>query len=356
MNRIVCAISITTFSLLFFLIALEACILIPLFKFAKQEMVTPVILNIKGVELSKMEKIIFKKSNPFGFVLHGHNFRDKKQIVDLIKSTRDLYPNRKIYFFVDQEGGWVDRLSMIGYSKAPAALDFGNIAQNNLTKAKELLYDDADTTSSRLREVGIDVNLGPILDILYTKEGEMSSIGSRSYNSNIDIITKLGESFIEASIKNNIYVTLKHIPGLGNSFVDTHDEPVIIDTKLNILKNTDFVPFRRLSKYAKFAMVSHIVYADIDDKPASISKKTISVIREDIGFNGLLISDAFSMKAISSLDYTPWEISNLSLNSGVDIIIPNDTSLDITTKVIEAIDKSVMVKFNKKLKKLNLLH
>ena len=323
-----------------------------LFDIKKHKMVMPVIMNIRGYSMSQEEKIIFKKINPFGFILHGNSFKTKEQVIELIDSIRALFPDRKVYFFTDQEGGEADRLERIGSPKSPSAKYYGEIARDNMVEAKTQLYNHVSATSGFLREIGMDVNLAPVLDIFYEENGKPASIGSRSYSHDIDIVTELGKVFTKASHDNGLHTTIKHIPGLSNSLLDTHEDKVVIDTKLEILEKTDFMPFKSLSKSTKFAMVNHVIYSDIDDKPASISAKTIDIIRKKIGFDGLIISDAFNMKAIS--DYDVSSIVQMSFNAGVDIVMPNIISIRISKKVIDEIDEEIVLRFNKKIKALGL--
>ena len=326
-----------------------------------QNLITPLFLNIDGTEIDNKEKNLIKQINPIGIMLYELNFKSYKQVKSLITDLKNIFPDRKLYIAIDQEGGRVDRIKRITKSNKilKSSHYYAQIATKNLQKAEQELYQDSKNTSKIMKDLGIDINFAPMVDLTHSKnkrnydaKKSWSATDDRSYGSSPKTTVSLAKQFIKGMHANQIMVTLKHIPGIGRSYRDTHnDERVVIDTKVNILRKTDFTVFKELAQIADFAMVGHAIYSDIDDKPATLSKKTIQIIKNEIGFTGLLISDALNMKSINKIE----NMGIKALESGIDIIIPNYLSFDIAIDVINNIDKKILVKFNKKLNKLKML-
>jgi beta-glucosidase-like glycosyl hydrolase len=326
----------------------------------KQDLVTPVILNVRGETLTDLERKFFVKANPFGFILAKHNFHTFDQVKSLIVELRSLFPNRKIYVSVDQEGGRVDRLQIIAHHKEKllkSAKYYGDMARVDLLKAKSIIYKDSRYTANILNDMGFDINYAPMLDLLHDNVNNISledetwaATQHRSYSLDHKITVELGLEFIRGMHDEGIFAATKHQPGIGRSFSDSHDQSVFIDTSLKLLEKTDFIPFRDLASATDFAMVGHATYRDIDkDNPATVSKKVIDIIRgEKIGFKGLLISDALNMKALDHLTYE--QRVRKSYEAGMDIIIPNYISLDTAGLTINNMDHNVIIAFNKRLK------
>ncbi len=323
-----------------------------------QELITPIFLNIFETGLDDERTAIIKQINPIGIMLYKDNFKSYGQVKRLVKDLKDIFPKRKLYIAIDQEGGEVDRIKKITKKQTlKSANYYGKIAKKDLNKAKKLLYHDSKETAKIMNDLGININFAPMIDIIYKENDSKnakswSATNNRSFSSNPKIIIELAKSFIEGMHAHNVMVTIKHIPGLGRSYKDTHDDAeVMIDAKLEELEKTDFAVFRSLKDISDFAMVGHAIYTDIDNKPATLSKKTINVIRNQIGFKGMLFSDALNMKSVSKIK----NIGIKTLNSGVDIIIPNYIDYFIATETVNNIDKETLIKFNKKLYRLGLL-
>ena len=356
-KKIIITFNLFVFFLLLFIVTRVVYINSSFINLEKNHLVSPVILTIKGRTLSTKESKLFKNANPFGFLLHAHNFYSQKQVKTLIKNLRSLFPNRKIYIAIDQEGGVVDRLRKIGYNKEKSARYFGDLSKQNFQKAKKEIYLNALNTSLILKNLGFDINFAPMVDLgneqTYRKDtNSWDDIISRTYSNESTIVIKLAGEYIKASKQAGIYTSIKHIPGHGASFIDTHNDEAIIDKSLKNLFLEDFKPFIKLSQKVQFAMINHVTYKSIDNLPASMSKKTIKIIRDDFKFAGFIISDALNMKALDS--FSLQERVKKSLDAGVDIVIPNYSSLLSVKKAIEAIDKNTIISFNKKLKKNNL--
>lgn len=296
---------------------------------AKSNDIFPAIMAVSGTKLNQYEKVLLKEVNPYGIILWSKNIESKEQLLSLKKEIETLL-GRKILFFMDQEGGRVDRLKKINpHKKYHSPYYFNNIATKNLDESKKLLYMEAKETAKDLKSIGIDVNLGLILDVLDSSDdienGELSSektkvdIGDRSFSSDPNLVKELSKVYIKAYNDVGVDVCAKHFIGLGPSRVNTHNTEAIITKSLNELNEDDLIPFRNLEG-VKYGMVSHAVYTAIDAKnPAPFSKKVINFIKNDLGFNGILISDATNMKALGK--YTFREKISGVLNSGIDLVL-----------------------------------
>ncbi len=326
--------------------------------FSKQTYITPIILNIKSPILTKEDKNFFKKANPFGFIIFPHDIISVPQVKNLTDELRALFPKRKIYIALDQEGGRVDRLRKMFADRKDllkSAAYYGKLAEKNLDHAKKELFLNSKNTAKILKELGFDINFAPMLDLLHSNVNNHSSntttwsaTEDRSFSEDPEIVTILGKEFINGMHAGGMLVTMKHVPGLGRTYTDTHDTEAIIDADLESLINTDFVPFRKLAAISDFAMVGHATYTQISLLPASLSHDVINIIREEIGFTGLLISDALNMKALE--EYSLEEKIHKSLKAGIDIVVPNDLSYTGMISAINSLDKKSIARFNRKLK------
>ena len=332
--------------------------------FEQQALVTPIITYVKSTSLDDEEKAFIKKINPFGILLNSENIESKAQIKTLIRELKLLFPGRKLYVAIDQEGGQVDRLKKI-FAKdklLKEASYYGAIAEYDLVQAKRELYRDSKFTAEILADLGFDINLAPMVDLTFFKNSSVKGVKkswaateARSYSSEVRIVVELATVFIKAMHEVGIITVVKHIPGLGRAFEDSHNGEAIIEAGYLDLLEKDFLVFKALAKIAKMAMVSHGTYSAIDPLPATFSKKIIKdVIKREIQFNGLLISDALNMQAISN--YKLEDRVKKSLAAGVDIVIPNYVSRIVAIKAVKAIKEENLKKFNQKLVALGYLN
>ena len=175
------------------------------------------------------------------------------------------------------------------WKKYPTAKYFGDKAKKDLLNAKELTFKNSLRIAKDLKELGINMNCAPVLDVTYDYTNNV--IGDRSFSSDPKIVYELAKSFCKAHKKMKVMPVIKHIPGHGSSDKDSHKTTPIVNLDINLLNKKDFFPFKRLNKESA-AMVAHIIYNRIDNKLACYSKIIIEkIIRKKIGFTGLLFSD-----------------------------------------------------------------
>ena len=253
------------------------------------------IVSISGPTLTKKEIIIIKKEKPWGIILFKRNISTEKQLVNLIKKIKKIMNDKKYPILIDEEGGRVSRLSNFLNNSLYNQKYFGDIYQKNKDIGTKLLKLYVDSLSNVLRKVGININTSPVLDLMKKKTHQV--IGNWSYSSNPFITNELGKLCVKFYKKKKIATVIKHIPGHGGANSDSHFKlPKVKDTH-EALKKSDFRCFKNTSSF--FAMTAHIIYTNIDkSNTATHSKKIIELIRNNIKFKNIIMSDDISMKSL----------------------------------------------------------
>ncbi len=294
--------------------------------------IQPVIISLRGTELSVYEEILLEKLNPFGVALQSYNISSVEQMSKLRKSIEDII-GRKIIFFADQEGGRVNRIKNVyKNSKFPSPYYYNNIATTDINESKKLVFADAVETAKKLKELGIDVNMGLMLDTLLTDSmaslkknkndpiNAKHDIGDRSYSSDPVVVKNLAFEYIKAFNQEGVELCAKHFLGLGSALNNTHYDVAVIDKDFEKLKKEDLLPFYNL-KNVSYGMVSHAVYPAIDpDNILGYSKKGIDFIRNELGFQGILISDGLNMGGAGGISLK--EKVDKSFAAGIDLVLP----------------------------------
>ena len=253
------------------------------------------IVGIKSTTLSKKEKKFLKKYKPWGVILFSRNVKEFKQIKKLISDIKLIFKDKKYPILIDQEGGRVNRLNKLIESSIFTAEYFGNLYKKNKYKFYNYYKIYINQISYLLKELGININTVPVLDVRSSKSSNI--IGDRSYSSIPKNVSKIGNFCIEEFKKSGVATVIKHIPGHGLAKVDSHKKTPIVKYKSKYLFKNDFSTFKK--KNSLFAMTAHIIYNDIDPiNTATHSAKIIKLIRNKIVFKNLIISDDISMKAL----------------------------------------------------------
>lgn len=279
---------------------------------------------------------------PSGFIINQNNIttfaKTKKYILDLKENSKI-----PLIISIDQEGGRVQRLQNLEDKKAtyiPSMYEIGKT--NNIN----LAYEVGKVMAEDMKTLGINVAFAPVCDVFSNPDNKV--IGNRSFGNNPNLVADMCVSLGKGLEDNGIIATYKHFPGHGDTVTDSHyDLPTIYKT-LEELNNLELIPFKNaIENNAKIVMVGHISFPNITDDytPASLSKPMIDILKNDLGFNGLIITDALNMGALSN-NYTDEEIYIKSIQAGVDILLmPNDAKEAIQTIKnnipIERIDESV---------------
>ena len=244
----------------------------------KKMKIKALIVSIKGTRLTKLEKILLTKEKPWGIILFKRNIKSLDQLKKLTNNIKFYKSNKRFSFCIYKH--YIESLSKI------------------------------------LKNIGININSIPVLDVLRSNSSKI--IGDRSFSKDKHIVRELGIKTVKYLQKNKISSIIKHIPGHGATKTDSHKKMPVVSLSTKKLNEIDFFPFK--SSKAKLAMTAHILYSKIDKKNvATFSKKIISdVIRKKLKFKGILISDDISMKA---LKYDLLTNAKKSINAGCNLVL-----------------------------------
>ena len=275
------------------------------------------ILGCAAGQLTSDERAFFREVKPWGFILFARNIRDADQTRALIDSLREAADDDGALVFVDQEGGRVQRLKPpLARLRRPAEL-FGALYARDPDGALEAVRLNHRLIASELRALGFDADCAPCLDIRLPQTHQI--IGDRSFGEAPNVVAALGRAAIDGMLAGGVAPVIKHIPGHGRALADSHLELPVVSTPLPVLEATDFAPFRALAD-APMAMTAHVVFTAVDpDACVTLSHRAIgAVIRGHIGFDGLLMSDDLSMKALGGAFE---ERTRRSIEAGCDVVL-----------------------------------
>ena len=253
------------------------------------------IIGIKSTKLSPREKNFLRKYKPWGIILFTRNIKNLNQTKKLTSKIRNIFNDKRYPIIIDQEGGRVSRLENIISFKNLTSDFFGKKYVKNKKDFDIYFKIFIDKTSYLLKELGININSVPVLDLRIS--GSSKIIGDRSFSRDPNIVSKIGDICIKAYKENSIGTIIKHIPGHGLSKVDSHISTPYINKSLNYLLKNDFKAFKNKNSF--FAMTGHLIFNQIDkDNTVTHSRKMIDIIRKKVGYKNLLISDDLSMKSL----------------------------------------------------------
>jgi len=255
------------------------------------------ITGIKSSTLSVIEKKFLYQYNPWGVILFSRNIKSLNQAKKLTDQIKKIFNDKNYPILIDQEGGRVNRLKKIFNEGSLTGEFFGKLYLNDKKKFYNYYKTYIKKTSLLLKSIGANINTLPVLDLRL--KGSSSIIGDRSFSKDPKIVSKIGDICIKNFHSNNIGTVIKHIPGHGLAKVDSHKLTPIVNKNLKYLIKNDFSTFRK--KSSLFAMTAHIIYRNIDKiNTATHSKKIIQLIRNNIKFKNIIMSDDISMKSLKS--------------------------------------------------------
>ena len=257
----------------------------------------PAIFGLSGLELTDDERELFRSSDPLGFILFARNIDTPTQVLALTDALRELSGRADLPILVDQEGGRVARLGPPHWRGWPPAREFADAFARDPERARAAALCNYQALALDLVALGITVDCAPVLDV--PVPGAHDIIGDRAFGEDPATIATLGAALLEGFSRVGVVGVIKHIPGHGRSRADSHEALPRVSAPAQELQR-DLQPFRALAD-APMAMTAHIVYEAWDEQHcATLSPRIISdVIRGDIGFDGLLMSDDLDMKALA---------------------------------------------------------
>lgn len=294
------------------------------------------IVGFNGTSVNENLNDLVKNSYIGGVILFKDNVESLDGVTELINNIKLLNIENKIPLFisVDEEGGVVSRTPN-EFLKLPSSLSIG--AYNN----ENMSYKVGEIIAQELKLMGYNMDYAPVLDVLSNPNNTV--IGSRAFGRDVDTVSNLGVSVMKGISENNVISVVKHFPGHGDTSVDSHYGLPLVEKSLEELKGLEFIPFQwAINNGADVIMVSHILLQSIDsENPATMSKKIVSnILRNEMNFDGVVISDDMTMAAIMD-NYDIGEASVKAINAGVDIILVchgYDNEMKVLSSISEAVN------------------
>jgi beta-N-acetylhexosaminidase len=287
------------------------------------------ICGCAGLALDDAERAFLRREDPWGLILFKRNIADRNQVRELTRSFRECVGRADAPVLIDQEGGRVQRMAPSHWRSYPAAAAIEAGLQPSRAEAAACLI--ARLIAADLIEVGITIDCAPVLDV--AEEGTHAAIGTRSFSSRPERVAAMGRAVAEGLLAGGVAPVIKHMPGHGRAHVDSHHELPVVEAARSDLKR-DFAPFAAL-KDLPMAMSAHLLYTAIDPHhPATASPIVVQeVMRGEIGFDGLILSDDLSMKALAgSFEQRAAAV----IEAGLDIVLHCNGNMEEARAVASA--------------------
>ncbi len=296
-------------------------------------MTSAAIYGCGGHRLTEAERAFFAEARPWGFILFRRNIDSPEQVRALTDELRDCIGDAEAPILIDQEGGRVQRMGPPHWPKYPPGEAYLKATGDPLA-ARELVRLGARLMAHDLKAVGINVDCLPVLDV--PVPGAHDIIGDRAYAHDPATVAQLGRAAAEGLLAGGVLPVIKHVPGHGRAFADSHHDLPVVHADLATLDGWDFAPFKALSDMP-LAMTAHVVFDAIDPKrPATTSRKGLRLMREHLGFGGLIMTDDLSMKALSG---SLRERAGSALKAGCDVVLHCNGDLGEMRQVAEGTGK-----------------
>lgn len=299
------------------------------------------MLDVSGFELTQEEIDMLDHPLVGGLILFSRNYYDQKQLSDLVRHIRNVTRN-DVVIATDHEGGRVQRFRE-GFSKIPA---MGSIAHNSDENTKQSSYlceQFGWLMASELLAFDIDISFAPVLDI----HGVSEVVGDRSFHQLPEKIVQLASEFIKGMHRAGMCATGKHFPGHGNVLEDSHIAMPIDKRNKQQIFDLDMAIFKAIHQQGLLdaVMPAHVIYPDVDDLPAGFSQKWIKhILRQDLGFNGVVFSDDLSMQGAVQMGGIV-DRAELALAAGCDmVLVCNDPQG--AAKVIDGLPSNITLAAN----------
>jgi beta-N-acetylhexosaminidase len=291
------------------------------------------ISGLSGEELTREERSFLRASKPAGIILFARNCAGADQLRRLVSGAKDAAGDDRMLVLIDQEGGRVQRLKPPLARRLPPARAFATMYAADAAAAVRAASAVSRLAASELTALGINTNCAPVLDV--PRAGAHDIIGDRAFGTDPATVIALGRAVANGLLAGGVLPVVKHVPGHGRAGADSHLDLPVVPTAAAELERTDFVPFRALADLPA-AMTAHVVFSDIDAAaPASVSRTvTQTIIREVIGFGGLLMSDDLSMKALSG---TLRSRAEAVIAAGSDLALHCNGNLAEMREVVEGV-------------------
>ncbi|MEL7012234.1 MAG: beta-N-acetylhexosaminidase [Pseudomonadota bacterium] len=276
------------------------------------------ILGVEGTTLNAEERAFLQAARPFGFILFSRNVDTPDQVRALCADLRDA-TGEQTPILIDQEGGRVQRLRGPVWREWLPPLEQVMLAGPD---AGEAMYARYRIIADELRDVGIDANCAPLVDLVSPDTHHF--LKDRCYGESPEQVGAVGRAVAQGLSDGGVLPVVKHVPGHGRAKVDSHHSLPVVETAKEPLSEHDFVPFKALSDLP-MAMTAHIVFSSLDDRPATLSPTVIDYIRRELHLDGLLMTDDISMKALQG---GIGDLTSQALEAGCDVVLHCNGNLE----------------------------
>jgi beta-N-acetylhexosaminidase len=282
------------------------------------------IFGVAGTRLTPEERSFFREVDPAGFIVFARNCESPAQLRALTDEMREVAGRDRLPILIDQEGGRVARLKPPYWPKTPAAGAIGALFERDAAEAETAARLAATIIGRELAAAGVTVNCAPVLDVRFP--GAHDVIGDRSFHGDPEVVARLGSVFADGLLGAGVLPVIKHMPGHGRTRVDSHFDLPRVEVEREVLVDSDFRPFAAL-RDLPWGISAHLLFTRIDpDRPATLSPAVISeVIRGEIGFDGVLVTDDLSMKALRG---GLRQIASQAIAAGCDLALHCNGRLD----------------------------
>lgn len=283
---------------------------------SKNQALGPLIADLRGIELSQVDKEFIAHPKLGGLIFFSRNYESREQLVALIRCIREIRPD--LFLSVDHEGGRVQRFKQ-GFSLIPPMATLGaDYVNERSALSLDRAYDHGYLLAYELTSIGIDHSYAPVLDL---DDHHSRVIGDRSFSKDANTTITLARHFIEGMNAAGMAATAKHFPGHGSVVADSHLELPVDARDYDVILNHDLRPFIALKQTYTALMTAHIAFSEVDDQPVSFSSKWLrQILRRELGFEGIVISDDLSMKGATSFGSASY-CAERALSAGCDAVL-----------------------------------
>lgn len=275
----------------------------------------PIMLDVVGTTLTADDIRRIQHPLTGGVILFARNYKDRAQLTALTKAIHDARPG--ILIAVDHEGGRVQRFKTDGFTVLPAMRRLGELWDKDIFEATGAATALGFVLAAELRACGVDFSFTPVLDLDY---GASTVIGDRSFHRDPRIVTMLSKSLNHGLALAGMANCGKHFPGHGYVKADSHTEIPVDDRSLDEIMKDDAEPYRWLGLSLTSVMPAHVIYPKVDKQPAGFSKKWLTILRKELGFQGVIFSDDLSMQG-ASVAGTVVDAANAAIKAGCDMVL-----------------------------------
>jgi len=289
---------------------------------------SPLIIDIAGLNLTKVDKQRLKHPLVGGLILFARNWHSREQLTALCRDVKKV--RKDLLICVDHEGGRVQRFKTDGFTHVPPMRALGEMwrqdgkgaAGEGAMRATRAATACGYVLGAELRACGVDLSFTPVLDLDY---GESSVIGDRAFDADPRVVSLLAKSLMHGLLQSGMANCGKHFPGHGFVRADSHTDIPVDKRSLKAILTDDAAPYRWLGTALGSVMPAHVVYPKVDSRPAGFSAKWLGdILRGQLGFTGAVFSDDLSMAGARVIDgqpVTPTQAALAALNAGCDMVL-----------------------------------